>query len=138
MHVNEERKEPGTVQCLLVTHGGLGEELLQVVESILGPQPGVRVVTNTKASTEKLQTDVESVLRKMEPGPVFVFVDLLGGSCGHVCLSVQQKHPDIFVISGVNLPMLLEFAYKRERLGTDELMSEILRKGRDGIRCLPT
>jgi PTS system mannose-specific IIA component len=122
---------------VLVTHGYLGKELVRVVESILGPQEGVHVLTNAEASAESLQARVESVLGDLPPGPVVVFVDLLGGSCGHVCLNVQRARPDVVVVSGVNLPMLLEFAYKRARLGADELLQEVLRKGQEGIRCLP-
>lgn len=125
-------------QCLLVTHGNLGKELLQVVESILGPQDGVRFVSNTGTSAEVLQKEVHALLREMESSPILVFVDLLGGSCGQVCLSVQRDHPEVFVVSGVNLPMLLEFAYKRNLLDPHELLSQVLRKGREGILCLPT
>jgi mannose/fructose-specific phosphotransferase system component IIA len=138
MHIQETgsggSERPG-IRCLLVTHGDLGKELLGVVESILGPQEGVRVLTNTGASAESLQREIDALLRDMGPGPTFIFVDLLGGSCGQVCLSVQRDHADAFVISGVNLPMLVEFAHKRKLLEPQDLVSQVLKKGREGIRC---
>lgn len=127
----------GVLPGILVTHGDLGRALLRVVESILGPQDGIHVLTNTEVSSDRLQERVEGLLEEMPPGPVFVFVDLLGGSCGHACLNIQRGRDDVRVISGVNLPMLVEFAHKRARLAPEDLLADVRRKGQEGIRCLP-
>jgi len=129
---------PRVLPCILVTHGELGRALVSVVESILGPQERVFVLTNDDRSSDGLRRLIEDELARLEDRPVFVFVDLLGGSCGHVCIDIQRAHAGVHVVTGVNLPMLLEFAHKRRRLPPDDLMREILRKGQEGIRCLPT
>ncbi len=120
---------------VLVTHGSLGEELVRTAEAILGPQDDVAVVSNSGTSLEELSDRVRSLFVEHPEFPVFLFVDLLGGSCGHACQEVRRLHPGTIVFSGVNLPMLLEFFHYRGRVPTEELRSRLLAKGRDGIQC---
>ena len=121
---------------VLVTHAALGSELLRTAEAILGPQERVEVLSNTGTSVESLSGDLRSLIAEEPDAPVFLFVDLLGGSCGHVCQLIRGLHPNTTVFSGVNLPMFLEFLYHRDRVSIDELKERILSKGRDGIQCL--
>jgi len=123
------------VRALLVTHAGLGEELIRTAESILGPFDGVAFVTNAGASLESLSEAVKGRLGD-EAGPLILFVDLQGGSCSHVCSGIRGLHPGCAVFSGVNLPMLLEFLCSRDRVAFSELKERILEKGRSGIQCL--
>lgn len=121
---------------ILVTHGTLGEELLRTSESILGPQGAVEVISNSGTSLESLSDRVRSLVSGHPERPVFLFVDLLGGSCGHACQEIRRLHPETIVVTGVNLPMLLEFLHNRDRVGIPELKERLLKKGRDGITCL--
>ena len=123
------------VNAVLVTHGFLGAELLRTVEGILGPQDGVGFVSNTASSLETLSDQVRRLLSR-EEDPVLLLVDLLGGSCSHACQEIRHLHRNIVLISGVNLPMLLEFFYNRDRIPFEELVQRLCEKGKDGIRCL--
>ncbi|MBU1700533.1 MAG: hypothetical protein KJ970_02800 [Candidatus Eisenbacteria bacterium] len=127
---------PAQIAGLLVTHGALGTELIRVVESILGPQEDIAVVSNTGTSMESLTRKIRTQIESIQAEDLFIFVDLLGGSCSQVCQLVRQEHPSTVIFSGVNLPMLLEFAYKRRLLEPVELAAEVARKGREGIQCL--
>jgi PTS system mannose-specific IIA component len=122
------------VEGVLVTHGRLGAELVHTAESILGPQAGLTVVTNSGKAPEVLQRELEALVA--DRGPAIVFVDLLGGSCGHVCTLVGRAHPEVLVVSGVNLPMVLEFLCHRGKVPLAELRERVLDRGAGGIRGL--
>ena len=126
----------GEVLGILVTHGDLGRELVRTAETILGPQENVVVVSNSDESLDGLSEWVRRVVEGHSTGPVYLFVDLLGGSCGHVCGEVKRLRPDAAVFTGVNLPMLIEFFYNRDRVSDAELRRRLMAKGRDGIQCL--
>jgi mannose PTS system EIIA component len=126
----------GEVLGILVTHGALGRELVRTAETILGPQENVECVSNSDASLEGLSEWVRRLIGDRAVGPVYLFVDLAGGSCGHVCQEVRRMRPDTAVFTGINLPMLLEFFHYRGRVGDEELRRRLLAKGRDGIQSL--
>ncbi|MBC7186669.1 MAG: hypothetical protein H5U38_06505, partial [Calditrichaeota bacterium] len=50
---------------------------------------------------------------------------------------VAKRHPHVRVISGVNLPMLLSFLTKRDRLPFPELVETVCRDGARGISAYP-
>ena len=122
-----------TIRATLVTHGALGAELLKTAEAILGPQEGCAFVSNAGRSLEALMAELSDRLDDGEPQ--VLFVDLLGGSCGHVCALIQRRYPKVLLAAGINLPMLLEFLHHRGRVPLGELKARLLERGRDGIRC---
>jgi PTS system mannose-specific IIA component len=123
------------IRAVLVTHGRLGAELLRACETILGPQEGVEILSNEGCSLDDLAGDLAS--RLPEGGErVYMFVDLLGGSCTLACQEVRRTHPEVVCYSGVNLPMILEFLYYRDRVPAQELEARLLEKGRAGIQRL--
>lgn len=125
-----------SVLGILVTHASLGSELLRTAEGILGVQERVEVVSNSGTSVESLSGELRGLIAEEPDAAVILFVDLLGGSCGHVSQLIRGLHPNTTVFSGVNLPMFLEFLYHRDRVSLEELKERILAKGRDGIQCL--
>jgi PTS system mannose-specific IIA component len=126
----------GEVLGILVTHGELGRELVRTAETILGSQEHVEFVSNTGASLEGLSEWLRRLIEERSAGPIYMFVDLAGGSCGHVCQEVRRLRSDAAVFTGVNLPMLIEFFHYRGRVTDEELRRRLLAKGRDGIQCL--
>jgi len=134
--VSGSNSAPGPIRGLIVTHGHLGQELLKTAESILGPQEGVTIQSNTNLSHVGLLEQVEEGIEQVgdEEAGIVLLADMLSGSCGQVCRKLASRHPQVLVVSGVNLPMLLEFLYHRHRVGRAELKERILAKGREAVR----
>ncbi len=123
--------------ALLVTHGVLGEELVRTAEAILGPQTDFATLSNRDLSAEALTAAIEERLSKFAPDtPVVVFTDLAAGSCGIASRRIGAENGVIRRITGVNLPMLLEFFHYRDTLSLDELLARMEAKGRAGILIL--
>jgi mannose/fructose-specific phosphotransferase system component IIA len=119
---------------LLVTHAALGQELLRTVEAILGAQTDVHVLSNGGYSGEGLSRAIEERVR-LVPGerPVVVFTDLAAGSCGIASRRADHGGRAVHKVTGVNLPMLLEFFHYRDTLPLDELLPRLEAKGKAGI-----
>ena len=60
------------------------------------------------------------------------FVDLRSGSCGMAALSTCRDRARREVISGVNLPMLLDFVFHRD-MPLEELTARVIERGRTAI-----
>jgi mannose/fructose-specific phosphotransferase system component IIA len=122
---------------ILVTHAALGSELLRTVEGILGPQSDVHVLSNDGYSGEALSRAIEDAVRKVPTEhPVVIFTDMAAGSCGIASRRAEHGERSVRKVTGVNLPMLLEFFHYRDTLPLDEILPRLEAKGKAGITVL--
>jgi mannose/fructose-specific phosphotransferase system component IIA len=122
---------------IIVTHGDLANEFLNTAKTVFGEITDVRTVTNQQKSPQVLIQEIESIVESFDSGQkLLVFIDFWGGSCCHACLDVKQRHDNIILITGVNLPMFLAFLYKRDTMPFDGLVDELIERGRSSVRVL--
>lgn len=122
------------IYALIVTHGLLGTELLRCVETLLGPQEGVMVISNRGQDLEGLCREVASHIP--EGQDAILFVDFLGGSPFVACRRASDGSGRLAIISGVNLPMLTSFFTKRVEKNFDELTQIVREDGLRGIQLI--
>jgi PTS system mannose-specific IIA component len=127
------KEQRAVVKGLLVTHGDLGQALLRVVEGFLGPQKEIAVISNVGLGASDLSARVEREVALVEGDELFIFTDLDGGSCGNACSALVRGRARCYGVSGLNLPMLVEFCHYRDRLAGDRLLERVTRKAREGI-----
>ncbi|MCC6476260.1 PTS mannose transporter subunit IIAB, partial [bacterium] len=65
--------------------------------------------------------------------PTIVFVDLCGGSTFMACATLPGERNNCALVAGVNLPMLLSFFTKRDKLSLSELAETVQKDGIRGI-----
>jgi len=125
------------VKAIIVTHGNLAEELVNSAASIIGEVSRCDAVTNANKSPQILIEELEKIVDTGDKDDRFIlFVDFFGGSCCHACLSLEQSRDNVVLISGVNLPMLLAFLYRRDEVAFDELADELITRGQRSIRTV--
>ena len=117
------------VSGIVVAHGDLASALVDAVERISGIRGALLPVSNAGCSADELRDRIGAVLPAA--GAAILFTDLASGSCAFAGLRTARTSADTAVVTGVNLPMLLEFVFHRE-LGFDELAERVLSKGRAG------
>ena len=124
------------VRALVITHGGIGEELVRVAELILGPQEGLDAATNSGRSAADLAGLVRGWL-DADPGtPAIIMIDDYGGSCANAAQLAGGERGDTIVLAGVNLAMVLGFLTWRDSDEPAALAQRIIDKGRDAIMKL--
>jgi mannose/fructose-specific phosphotransferase system component IIA len=115
------------VRGVVVGHGGVAAALVAAAEEISGIRGVLVAVSNSGLDREALE---RKVLEAVEHEPTVIFVDLPSGSCLFAARRQLPLRPDLRVVTGVNLVMLLEFLFHRER--TPE---EVARRAADsGVR----
>jgi len=121
-----------TVRGIVVGHGNIPEGLLDAVRRIAGDQSeGLTAISNSGLSVEDLKIKLDAVSGS---DPTIMFTDLLVGSCGIAAAYSCRNTTERIVVSGVNLPMLLEFIFHRD-LPLNELAERVADTGREAIRC---
>lgn len=121
------------VNGLVVAHGELARGLVDAVRQITGlAEDALTPLSNAGRSPEELSRAIEE---RLHGGHWIVFSDLPVGSCTFTARRLCRGRRDVVIITGVNLPMLLDFAVNRA-LPLDQLADRLVMKGQQGI-CGP-
>ena len=96
---------------VVVAHGGLAAALIGAVEQIAGTVSGLVPVSNVDCDRGTLE---EKILEAVGGGPAIVFIDMPSGSCLFAAMRRLSATDGVRVVTGVNLAMLLEFAFHRD------------------------
>ena len=128
-------KGPATprVPALLVMHAALGEALIAAAATVYGEVSDVRVLSNEGLSKAGIEEGIAAAITGWRHGGL-VLTDFWGGSCHTCALAAARGNGEIRLITGVNLPMLIDYLHNRGLYSVDELAERMLQKGRDNIR----
>jgi mannose/fructose-specific phosphotransferase system component IIA len=119
---------------IVVAHGTLADGLVDAVRQITGADAEALIpLSNRGLSPEGLAT---RILDLAGGRPTLLFTDLQSGSCAFAARRLCLGNPRLAVISGVNLPVLLDFVLHRD-MPSAELIPRLLAKGRASIACAP-
>ncbi|WP_238907510.1 mannose/fructose/sorbose PTS transporter subunit IIA [Clostridium sp. YIM B02506] len=124
------------VAIIVGTHGEFSREIVKSSEMIFGKQENIQYVTfNPGESADDLINKYESIMRELnyEDGLLFM-VDLFGGSPYNAASRVAVKEEHIDIVTGVNLPMLLEVFAVRDSMSIKELVKVAETAGNMGIK----
>jgi mannose/fructose-specific phosphotransferase system component IIA len=122
------------VRGIVLAHGDMAQGLIDAVRHIAGISGDfLTPVSNRGLGPDALAEEICKVAGDV---PTIVFTDLQSGSCGFAARRCQQQGVQAVVISGVNLPILLEFVLRRQ-LPIEQLVPFLLAKGRAAIACAP-
>jgi len=128
------------ISLLVISHGGLAEGLLDAMQMITGPQEKVLALgLQESEAPEDLIERIREAVETLDDGDgVLIMVDLYGAtpfnSSSRLFLESQKK---IEVITGVNLPMLVEIVISREGQTLPDLLEQAFQSGQTGIQKLP-
>ena len=121
------------VPALLVTHADLGAALLRAAGHIYGPVEDVAVLSNEGLSREQLEEHIAAQVKGWTHGGL-ILTDFWGGSC-HICgVAATRDQGHVVVVTGLNLPLLLDYLHNRESHEAEALAERLTQKGRESIR----
>lgn len=121
------------IGLVLVTHAGLARELLAAAEMIVGPIEMAEAVGILPGdNVDSIRESIESAISRVNSDGVLLMTDMFGGTPSNMSLSFLEDNR-IEVLTGVNLPMLVKFFSDREKVGVNDLASQIKACGRESI-----
>ena len=122
---------------IVATHGRLGEELIRTAERIAGPQKRLMFVGNEGLSVDALAAVISEQVEGCEaPGGIVIMTDIPGGSPTLACRSLRLEGRRAWVVSGVNLPMILAFIQCRDSMNPGEVAAAVAARGAKAIEVV--
>ncbi|EXI74369.1 MAG TPA: PTS fructose transporter subunit IIA [Candidatus Accumulibacter phosphatis] len=126
------------IGIFLVTHGTLGESLIQNVCHVLNKRPPLIAQLGVAAQDDPLDILplARLLLKEVDGGEgVLVMTDVFGATPGNLALKLLEPGR-VEGVSGVSLPMLLRALTYRER-GMETMLQKAVSGARDGVVRLP-
>ena len=119
-------------KIVIATHSMMAKGLKDTLEFIIGPQKSLLAITAYIDSDYSINQEIEQLFSDLAPDDeLIVTVDLLGGSVSNA-FSEQIDKDNFYLISGVNLPLLLELCLSGEQ-DTKKLIQKAMNSGNEGI-----
>ena len=121
------------VPALVVMHADLADALLRAAAKVYGPVDDVEVLSNEGLSRGDLERAIDEKVARWPHGGL-VLTDFWGGSC-HMCSAVAARgRGEVVVLTGLNLPTLIDYLHNRDAFDAPVLAERLLKKGQDSIR----
>ncbi len=119
---------------LVLAHGSLAGALVETAAMIAGDEPDVVPISLAAGERpEVLAGRITEALDRYPGRSALLLVDLFGGSPATAAAQLLGQYPALQVVTGVNLPMLLETLLNRERGDTQSLAALATQGGEQGI-----
>lgn len=121
---------------LITGHADFSKGLMSSLNMIAGEQDGVVAVSfNENANLEDYQETLQEEVKKLldENEGVLIFTDLLGGTPFRLSMLVAAELENVEVLTGTNLPMLLEGTALRFTDDVKEVANQLVESGKTGV-----
>lgn len=124
------------IGMVLVSHGNLGVAMREALEHVVGPQRNIATVSvAADADIETQREEIGARVAEVETGDgVVVLTDMFGGTPCNLSMSMLDR-PNVEVIAGMNLPMLVKLAKVRGSHSLPEAVRAAEDAGRKYIAC---
>lgn len=120
------------IGIIAISHGPYAKSLIQSVEMVYGKQEKLQAIClGQDESLESLQIKINDAVRALNLEKILIIVDLLGGT-PYNATSMQLSNPNINVITGLNMPMLLHILPHRNK-SLEEVSEIAIMSGKNGI-----
>lgn len=123
------------INILLLSHGRLAEEFLNTIKLIMGEQQGVHALgLGVSESIEDFMNRIIAEYLKLNNNDgILVLTDLYGGTPTNAAIyGLLNKYNNMEILTGLNLPLLLEAVIKRNQPAVD-LIDSLKKAGTEGI-----
>lgn len=120
-------------RALVAGHGAFPDGIVAAVAQITGRAGVLQSVSNSGLDREQIEAAIRGHVAR--GGVRVVFTDLPGGSATLAARRVGRDHPELTIVTGVNLSTLLDFVFSEAESPADAARDAAAR-GRDGITAL--
>jgi mannose PTS system EIIA component len=119
------------IGLVLVTHGRLAVEFRAALEHIVGAQSQIEaIMIGPDDDVEQRRKDIIEAVKRVDSGEgVVILTDMFGGTPSNLAISVMSR-PNVEVLAGINLPMLVKLAKVRDESSLPEAVAAAQEAGR--------
>lgn len=121
-------------QFLLASHGKFAEGILGSFQMILGDAPNITVLcAYTKKNEETLEHTVKKIIcERNRKEDLIVVTDVFGGSVNNEFMKYLNE-PGVYLVTGMNLPLLLEL-YSNQNMESRDMIRLAIASAQNNLK----
>ncbi|MBS4535759.1 PTS sugar transporter subunit IIA [Clostridium sp. D2Q-14] len=120
---------------IIAGHGNFASGMYSVIKLVAGEQENLEVVDFLEGdSTEDLKEKMIKELDKINEEECLFFTDIPGGSPFKTAVEISMEREGCEVISGSNVPMIMEILFDRDGSNIEELKERAMETGKNQIK----
>ena len=121
-------------QFLLASHGKFAEGILGSFQMILGDAPNITVLcAYTKENEETLEHTVKKIIcERNRKEDLIVVTDVFGGSVNNEFMKYLNG-PGVYLVTGMNLPLLLEL-YSNQNMESRDMIRLAIASAQNNLK----
>jgi len=120
-----------TRKFLIATHGTFAAGVKSSLDIIIGAMEHVFLIEAYVDETVSVETQINGVMTQVsDTDELIVFTDILGGSITNQILQHALK-PNVHVVSGFNLPLLIEVLMADAETPAEEVITAALENAKE-------
>ncbi len=113
-------------QFIIASHAHFAAGINESVSLLSGERDNVRTLSMYVDGNNDLAAAAAKMLDETPEGDVLVVcTDLFGGSVNNEFTSIVQRRPNTYLVTNMNLPLLIQLLFAEEGRDTAEVIREI-------------
>ena len=121
------------MKMILASHGKLAEGMKDTLEMIVGKNENIYAfAAYSDGSETKFLEDIHALINENQDEQIVIATDVLGGSVNNEMIQLLNRYPQVYLISGMNLPVIITLATAVCPL-TTEMIEEAISMGKEGV-----
>jgi len=121
------------IKFLLASHGNLADGMYSSVKIIMGEQSNISTLCAYVKENFDLKKEVSKIINGLSrEDKLIVITDVFGGSVNNEFMT-SLKNKNIYLISGLNLPLVIELITNQDNEDIDSLINSALENSKDSI-----
>lgn len=113
-------------QFIIASHAHFADGINESISLLSGERDNVRTLSMYVDGNNDLAAAAAKMLEETPEGDdLVVCTDLFGGSVNNEFTSIVQRRPNTYLVTNMNLPLLIQLLFAEEGLDTAEVIREI-------------
>lgn len=123
-----------TRKLLIATHGTFAKGIKSSLELIVGNQDFIHVLCAYTDGITEIEKPIKNIISSLKPDEeVIIVTDLFGGSINNEFMNYISL-PNVHLICGVNLPLLLEIVLNIQNEDIEKLITDSIKIAQEQIQ----
>jgi len=122
-------------KIILASHGEFSQGLKQTASMIIGDEGNIFALSAFRDEDEPIKNQVEHLLEVIGYEDVYLLTDIFGGSVNNDLLTLQQQYPELHLVAGMNLPLVISIATQSGKIDVDQIAALLEESRQAMIDC---